>query len=66
MALGMPTKIREIMSKHIVTIGKEKSAIDVARLMTEKGVGHLLVTKDGKTIGIITERDLVVKVLAKG
>jgi len=66
MALGMPTKIREIMSKHVVTIDEGKSAIEAARLMTEKGIGSLMVTKEGKTIGIITERDLVVRVLAKG
>jgi len=66
MALGMPTKIREIMSKYVVTIDEGKSAIEAARLMTEKGIGSLMVTKEGKTIGIITERDLVVRVLAKG
>jgi len=66
MALGMPTKIREIMSKRVVTIDEGKSAIEAARLMTEKGIGSLMVTKEGKIIGIITERDLVVRVLAKG
>ena len=48
----------------IVQVEANNRARDAARLMAEKGVGCLLVTLDGKSEGIITERDLVIKVLA--
>lgn len=49
----------------VVTNAKE-SVARAAQTMRDKGVGCLLVIKDGHPYGIVTDRDLVVRVLAEG
>lgn len=58
-------KVKDVMSKDVVKIEANKTVLDAARLMSEKGVGCLIVVSSGKAIGIITERDLVSRVLAE-
>ena len=53
------------MTKQIVTIEGDKSALEAARLMAEKGISSLFVIKDGSPAGIVSERDFVKKICAK-
>jgi CBS domain-containing protein len=39
---------------------------DAARLMSERNIGSVAVREAGKVIGLVTERDLVARVLAQG
>lgn len=58
--------VRDIMTKEIVTIDADKSALEAAKLMTEKGISSLfIVDKDGNPVGIISERDFIKKICAK-
>lgn len=57
--------VRDIMTKGVVTVDYDSSALEAARLMTEKGISSLIVQKDGKPLGIITERDFVKKICLK-
>jgi len=58
--------VKDVMSNPVVTVGEESTANHVAGLMDKHGLGCIIVTsKNGKPIGIITERDLVTRVLAK-
>ncbi len=59
------TVVRDIMTKNIVTIDGDKTALEAAKLMAEKGISSLFVMKDGQPVGIVTERDFVKKVCAK-
>ena len=54
--------VRDIMVHNVVTIEHNKTAKDVAALLTEKGISSLVVVKDGNPIGLVTERDLARKV----
>ena len=56
------TNVRDIMVRNVITIERDKTAKDVALLMTEKQVSSLIVTKDGNPIGLVTERDLARKI----
>jgi CBS domain-containing protein len=56
----------ELMSKDVVTITPEASLNEAARIMGEKHIGSLIVVKYKTPVGIITERDLLSKVLAYG
>jgi signal-transduction protein with cAMP-binding, CBS, and nucleotidyltransferase domain len=47
------------MSTHVVSLDISKCAAHAAALMTEKKVGSVIVTKNNKLFGIVTERDLV-------
>ncbi len=57
---------RDIMTPNVVTITPDVSLDNAARLMGEKHVGSLIVTNYQTPVGIITERDLLSKVLAFG
>jgi CBS domain-containing protein len=58
--------VSDCMTLHPITVGKDTSAADCAKLMADKHVGSILVTEGRKVIGILTEQDLVRKGLAKG
>jgi len=55
--------IRDIMNKHVVTISKEKSALEAAKMLVEKDISFLVVTEGQNPIGILSEADYVKKVL---
>jgi CBS domain-containing protein len=58
--------VRDVMSSPVITVNEGTTANHVAELMNKHGLGCIIVTsKEGKPIGIITERDLVTRVLAK-
>lgn len=59
-------QVRDIMASPPVTAPPETSVLDAARMMRERNIGSVIVQDDGRPVGIITERDLVGKVLAKG
>jgi CBS domain-containing protein len=55
-------QIRDIMQKNVVTIEHDKSALDAAKLISEKDISFLVIVKDEKPIGVVTERDFVRKI----
>lgn len=59
------TRVSEIMSKEVASLESKETATTAAKKMAEGGFGCLLVTHGGKVVGIVTERDLVRKILAK-
>ena len=52
--------------KPVVTIVADASIKEAARLMRTKKVGALVVVNSGKPIGILTDRDIAVDVVAAG
>jgi len=52
------TKIKQIMSKNLVTISPNALLEEAATLMRDNKVGFLPVVDDGKLVGIITESDI--------
>lgn len=60
----MTIRVKERMAKKIFSIESNKTVLDVARQMTEKRVGSMLITRDGAYKGIVTEGDFVRKVVS--
>ena len=58
--------IGEIMTREVITIDPESTLHEAARIMGEKHVGSLIVLKYDTPVGMITERDLLSKVSARG
>ena len=56
--------VRQIM-RTIVSIDSKAKAKDAARLMVEKGIGSLVANREGLPFGIITERDMMEKIVAQ-
>jgi CBS domain-containing protein len=66
--IGLRTKmlVRDVMSSPVVTMDEDESSNKAAANMDMHDLGAVIVTnKAGKSIGIITERDLVIRVIAK-
>lgn len=61
-----PSTVRGVMSKPVITVETDSSIQKAANLMAEKNVGSLVVFYRGKPVGIITERDVLEKIVAKG
>jgi CBS domain-containing protein len=61
-----PSVVRNVMAKPVITIETVSSVHKAAEIMGKKNVGSIIVTSEGKPVGIVTERDLVKKVLAEG
>jgi CBS domain-containing protein len=58
--------VKDVMSSPVVTLNEDATSNKVANLMDENKLGCLIVTNEtGKPVGIITERDLVIRVLSK-
>ena len=49
------------MTKNTVMIDHDKTALEAAKIMAEKGISSLFVVKDNHPIGIVTERDFIKK-----
>ncbi len=58
--------ILQLKGDFIWTISPDETVFEALRLMATKGVGALLVTKDEKMVGIVSERDYARKVILKG
>lgn len=58
-------KVKDIMTKQPVTISKEATISQCAKIMAQRKIGSVLV-EDEIIEGVITEQDLVREVLAKG
>lgn len=59
-------KVRDVMIPAINVIEAERTVREACIMMDRLGVGSLLVEREGKLVGIVTERDFVVRVLATG
>jgi CBS domain-containing protein len=58
--------VKDIMTSPVVTIDENDTIYKAAQLMDKHDVGCIIVTsKEGNPIGILTERDLVARVLTK-
>lgn len=61
------TTAREIMTEGAECVGAEETVLDAARKMTQLGVGALPICgTDDRIKGVITDRDVVVKVVGAG
>ena len=56
----LTTTAEKIMSAPILTIDGDKSVLDASDLMAQTRVRHLGVTQDGKLIGMLSVRDILV------
>lgn len=59
-------KVGELCTRDTVFVKPEENISMVARLMDEYVVGSVVVIKDRKPVGIITDRDITIRVVASG
>ena len=62
----MHKSIQEAMTPNPTTIEPSTPAQEAARTLKAEDVGALPIVEDGKLVGVITDRDLAIRVLAEG
>ena len=58
-------QVRDIMQKNVITIEHDKTVHDAATILKENEISFLVIMRDGKPIGVVSERDIVQKIAAK-
>lgn len=59
-------KVRDLMSRNVAEVSPDTSLEEVARMMKEMNIGSVPVCESGRVVGIVTDRDIIVRELAMG
>ena len=59
-------QIKDVMTSDVVTVAPGTSTVDAARAMIEQEKGPLPIVEGERVVGIVTDRDLVARVVAAG
>src|SRR6266480_3138709 len=62
----MPQNIRDVMTSNPCTIDADKSVAYAAKMMRDENVGLAPIVEGDKLIGMLTDRDVAVRVAAQG
>lgn len=58
--------VKDLMCKNVAAVSPDTSLEEIAKLMKEKNIGSVPVCDSGKVVGIVTDRDIIVRELAMG
>jgi CBS domain-containing protein len=61
----MTRKVRDVMSAPPVCMAATESASAAAKAMKDRGIGTVLVVAGGRLDGLVTDRDITIRVLAE-
>jgi len=56
--------VRDIMTKNVITVDASTTVSQAAKMMEDTGVGAIIVSENNTPIGIITDRDFAIKIVA--
>ena len=59
------TQVKDVMTRALVSVDPATNLYQIAKMMSQGGMGSILVKKDGIPSGIITDRDFAIKIAAK-
>jgi CBS domain-containing protein len=59
------TTVKDVMTAHPTSIESTASIAEAARRMAQEDVGSLPVVQEGRLVGMVTDRDLAIKALAR-
>jgi CBS domain-containing protein len=62
----MNQKVADVMTPDPVTIEREQSVAEAAQLMANDDIGDIIVLDNGTVTGILTDRDIVIRLVAAG
>jgi CBS domain-containing protein len=60
------TQVRDVMTSNPTTCSMEASVADAATVMAQEDVGPIPIMEGDRLVGILTDRDIVVRVVAEG
>lgn len=62
----MPLTVRDVMTPDPVTLKAQAPVVEAAKKMKERDIGAVIVLDGDEVCGVVTDRDLVVRVIADG
>lgn len=62
----MAQTVRDIMTSNPTTVGPDASVVEAGRLMASEDVGSLPIVDGDRLVGVVTDRDIAVRVVAEG
>jgi CBS domain-containing protein len=62
----MAQTVRDVMTTQPMHVKESASLIEAARAMRDRDIGDLIVVRGGEILGMVTDRDLVIRGLAEG
>ncbi|MGW0709578.1 CBS domain-containing protein [Streptomyces sp. NPDC002643] len=62
----MADVVRNVMTPGVVAVPPDASLVEAAQLMRAQDVGDVLVTVDGRLLGVLTDRDITLRAVADG
>ena len=62
----MGTSIKDVMTREVRACEPSATVIEAAKVMAREDIGPVPVVDDGRLVGIVTDRDIVVQVVAAG
>jgi CBS domain-containing protein len=62
----MALNVQDLMIRQVITIDATKNVKNAARLMTKFGVSSLIVSEEDDIVGILTQRDILTRVVSSG
>ena len=57
-------KVKDVMVRDVVSIQSDQTVLNAVNLMNENKIGCLVVLENGRVVGIVTERDMLERVIA--
>lgn len=64
--IEMTKSVRDVMTPKVQAVREEQPLVEAARLMKTEDVGSLPVVQDGRLVGTLTDRDIVLRAVAEG
>jgi len=65
MAAGL-LEVRDVMTYPAIKADEDASVAEVAKGMKMSGIGTMVITKEDRPVGIVTDRDIVIKAVIEG
>ena len=62
----MSAKVKDVMVKDVKQANFEETILKATKTMNEYDIGSVVVTKEGQPVGIVTERDILKRLVSKG
>ncbi len=62
---GVTLRVEDVMIKEVISIDENSTVKEAAEIMNKFEIGCLLIVKGGKAMGIVTERDILKRVVAE-
>lgn len=65
MSRALVTSVGEVMTREVVYLPEATMLDEAAQVMRDRGIGDVVVTKGPTMIGVVTDRDIVVRAIAE-